>query len=808
MPARVPGSVVDDLWRAGDVADPYVGRNSLALEWIAERAWLYRRTFVVPALGGDERAWLRFDGVDHAARVFLDGRQVARHEGMFVPFEVPAGGDATGAEHELSVLVEPAPPSESQLGRTSRVRVHKSRMSYGWDFCPRLIHQGIWQSVTVVVRGAAWLADVWARPSLADDLSGGRVEVSVSVAGDGKSAASLEARLHDGERTIAVADAAVAGPAVLLTLDVDEPRLWWPNGLGAAAMYQLDVRLVDRDGAVLDTRHVPVGFRRVQLTGNRDAPAAARGYTLTVNGRAVPITGWNWVPLDVLHGVPHPGRLDHLVRLARSAGVNLLRVWGGGLIETRAFYDACDRAGILVWQEFSLSSSGTDSSPATDEAYVSMLRAEAEAIVFLRRNHPSLALWCGGNELEGPGGPLDEDHPVLAMLRDVTSRLDPDRAWLPTSPSGPRFHNRLDVIAVAPDDLHDVHGPWEHQGLRAQYELYDRGTSLLNSEFGVEGMAGRRQVEAIVPDDQRWPATRENPVYRHLGDWWINEPLVQSAFGGRLHDLATLARASRHLQADGLRYAVEATRRRWPRNSGTIPWQFNESYPNAWCTAAVDHRGDPKPAYFGVARAYRPLHVCAAFEGAALGGGDLRAVAWAWSMLTPLPDAVVRASIRGLDGTTLAVAEGRTDRLASAPVAVVEVERAMRPAAEPLVFVDLELLSQGRRVADNRYLFSTGDDFGPLLDVAPATVEVTRRAGPVADAWDLAIRHVAGPAAMGVTIEDGRPYAAAGWAEPSESGFDLLPGECRTVAVRWADAPVGERRLRVSAWNLESIDVA
>ena len=153
-------------------------------------------------------------------------------------------------------------------------------------------------------------------------------------------------------------------------------------------------------------------------------------YTFEVNGRRVYATGWNWVPVDIFDGVPRPEAEAHLLRLARDAHVVLLRVWGGGLIESTSFYDACDRLGIMVWQELSQSSSGTESAPSTDLAFIELLPGETRAIVSARRAHPSLVLWCGGNELADETGPLDElRSPVLASLRDVFATADPDRAW-------------------------------------------------------------------------------------------------------------------------------------------------------------------------------------------------------------------------------------------------------------------------------------------------------------------------------------------------------------------------------------------
>ncbi|HYH94034.1 MAG TPA: glycoside hydrolase family 2 TIM barrel-domain containing protein [Candidatus Saccharimonadales bacterium] len=813
LPARVPGSVVDDLWQAGDVPDPYHERATRSLEWVATRAWLYRRSWDRPKLRGGERAWLRFDGVDHAAHVFVDGVPVARHEGMFTPFEVDLTepllerASAPAAPIALAVVIEPAPDVEPQVGRTSRVRVHKSRMGYGWDFCPRLIHQGIWQSVTAIV-GAVRIVDVWARPRLSDDLADAAVgvEVTVDAPSDG---VQVELQLTDPDEAI-VATGAVAtqrvGPrsAAHAELGIRRPALWWPNGLGRPAIHRLTVRATDHDGNVDETT-VPVGFRTVHLRANPGAPAGARGYSFEVNGRPMYVNGWNWVPTDTMYGVPRPERLAHLLRLAASSGANLLRVWGGGLIETAAFYDTCDRLGLLVWQEFAQSSSGLESRPAEDDAFVQLMTREAEQIVPLRRNHPSLAVWCGGNELQGPDGPLDDGAPVLGALRGVVERLDPDRAWLPTSPSGPRFANTVESIAADPDGLHDVHGPWEHQGLDRHHALYDAGTSLFHSEFGVEGMTNRRSHARLIEPEHRWPATRANAVYRHLGDWWINEPLVQASFGGRLTDLESLRRGSQWLQAEGLRYAVEADRRRAPRQSGAIPWQLNESYPNAWCTSVVDHRGDPKPAFHAVARTYRPTVICAEIDAPVLGGRSAWAVSvWAWSTTGALREAVVRRRLVALDGRIVDEVLGSARFADERPVELLPRDD-LRPAAgEALLMLDLRLESpDGDVAAGARYLLSSGDDLAALLDMPSATVEATAVVDPATpDRWLVRLVHRGGPTAVGVRIEDDRPIECAGWAEVEDGGFHLLPGEHRALAVDWADAASAGRRLVTSGWNV------
>jgi beta-mannosidase len=813
LPATVPGSVVADLWRAGEVADPYVERNSLALEWVPQRAWLYRRTLTMPAddLPPGSRAWLRFEGVDFAAGIFVDGDFIDRHEGMFLPFELDVGDRLrVRGEHELAVIVEPAPVTEPQTGRTSRVRIDKSRMTYGWDFCPRMIHQGIWQPVTLEVCGLARIRDVWARPVIAPDLRYARVlvQIDLDLAANGPVALSAELTGLPG------IDARVAGTVELeagrrttmLELEVRDPTMWWPNGHGASPVGRVVVRVTGLDAAP-DERSVPIGFRTVELAPNEKAPEDARPYSFVVNGRQIHAKGWNWVPHDVLHGVPRPDRIDHLTRLLAHAHVNLVRVWGGGLIETPAFYEACDRRGIMVWQEFIQSSSGIEDTPSLDPAFATMMTREAEQILPLRRNHPSLVLWCGGNELQDDAGPLDDERsPALGALHEVVGRLDPDRAWLPTSPTGRVFHNRLEEIERDPAGLHDVHGPWEHQGLAGQYDLYNRSTSLLNSEFGAEGMTNRRTHEALIPDPgKRWPAGLDNPVYRHLGQWWNNLPLLQASFGGRLGDLESVRRASQRLQADGLRYAIEANRRRAPHNSGSLPWQFNEPYPFAWSTCAVDHRGDPKPAYFAVRRAYAPVAVTARLDRVARNGADcLEAEIWAWSELEPVDDGAVTAQIVDLEGSALAEAAWPVAVTTSHPVHVGTFEAMVGLPPPDLFLLDLRLFDQaGAPRAGSRYLFAGGADFGPLLDLAPA--DVTIDGDRDGDRWTLVLRHDGGPAAIGLIVEDDRSIGDPGWAEVDDSGVDLLPGEQFEIPVEWRDAPVEGRRLRVSAWNVEPL---
>jgi beta-mannosidase len=306
---------------------------------------------------------------------------------------------------------------------------------------------------------------------------------------------------------------------------------------------------------------------------------------------------------------------------------------------------------------------------------------------------------------------------------------------------------------TGPNHDHDVHGPWEHQGLRAHYAHYDTRTSLLHSEFGVQGMTNRRALERLVDEQHRWPPDRTNPVYEHLGAWWNNADFVQEAFGGRIRDVETMRRASQWLQYDGLRYAVEAQRRRWPHCSGTLPWQFDESFPNAWCTSALDWHGEPKPAYWGVARAYRGAPT-AQFATCAWGGeAEVRARVSAPARLVDLDGRVVAESERG------------------------ELAAPLEEFAYDVFLLDL---------GENRYVMSRSDNLAPLLDLPRTTLTFD---GSV-------LRNTGDVAAVGVVLEDARPYEESGWVLFDDNVLDLLPGEERAIQV---EGPVGE--LRIEGWN-------
>jgi beta-mannosidase len=810
----VPGSVHHDLWKLGEIPTPYYERNSLLLEWVPARTWIYKRTFFISEDLRGKRIQLRFEGVDYQAEFFLNGESLGSHTGMFTPalFEV-SGQLQHGGDNLLAVVIEPAPHEQPQVGRTSKVHTHKSRMNYWWDFCPRMIHIGIWDQVALEATETVGIEDVFVRPWLTTDLE--RADISVLTTFDTTQPFNVvvEIMLRYGGEIVArqqTHHSLLAGQNTIeQVVVIEQPHLWWPNGQGEQALYEAEVivwpsgDISDELSAALDRRQTRFGIRKIELMQNENADPGARPYTLVVNGRSVYIKGWNWVPIDVLYGVERPDKLDHLLSLAQRAHVNLLRVWGGGLIEKEAFYRHCDELGILVWQELIQSSSGIDNNPPETPEFVDMMVREAEQIIPRKRNHPSLAIWCGGNELTAaPEKPLDDSHPLLAALKNIIMRLDPGRLWLPTSPTGQVFSNSLDNIERDPSALHDVHGPWEYQGLTQHYELYNRGSSLLHSEFGVEGITNLNTLNATIAPENQWPATLDNPIWQHLGAWWNKQQMWKTVFGD-MADIETLGRATQFIQAEGLRYALEADRRRQYHNSGTLPWQFNEPYPMAACTSAVDYYGQPKPAYYAVAQAYEPLHVSAKFSTLAWAGREqFEAEIWLNnSEETTFSALNLYVKIIGLHGYAHSSWTESFSCAGNSAKQIVTVKWPLAELADAIFFLDICLENSDEAIlSHSRYLFTNTVNLEPLLSIPPTDLKVQKQDN--GDEWVLTLTNAGDLTALCIWLADSRAVGSTGYAYFDTNHFCLFPQETRVVSILWRDVPSSERSLNVGGWNI------
>jgi beta-mannosidase len=361
--------------------------------------------------------------------------------------------------------------------------------------------------------------------------------------------------------------------------------------------------------------------------------------------------------------------------------------------------------------------------------------------------------------------------------------------------------NSLENIENDPSALHDVHGPWEYQGTTRQYELYNRSTSLFHSEFGVEGVTNLKSLNATIAPEHQWPATLDNPIWQHLGAWWNQYPMWQKVFGD-MPDIETLVRATQFLQAEGLRYAVEADQRRKFQNSGTLPWQFNEPYPMATCTSAVDYYGQAKPSYYAVARAYEPLHLSAKFATIAWAGRDsFETEIWLNNFdESAITDAKLSAKLIGLGGTIYNEQVKTIKIEPNCAAHLLGLKFPLDDLKEIVFFFDLRLQDQsGQLLSRNRYPFTNATNLSLLLELPLTQLDVQPTKSD--NDWKITVTNIGSQAAVGIWLQDNRPISADGYIYFEDNHFSLLPNETRAIVCHWQNIPQADRSLSLSAWN-------
>lgn len=601
-PARLPGSVQENLRRDGVIPDWHVGHNSLAIEWVEHRQWMFTTRFTFATAAAPVE--LVAECLDYAGWVLLDGAVVGEFRGAQLPVRVPLGDRLAPGGHELSLVFDLPPEGQGQLGYTSRAREMKPRYSYGWDWCVRVVAIG----AAGVLRLESHPDGRVERPRVSTRTTADLAQGEVVIRGEGDG--ELVVTMRDGATVVATATGPVDGT---LVLNVPRPKLWWPNGEGAQPLYALRIE-ARRGGVVGEVWDLDVGFKHIEWRPCAGAPADALPWLCVVNGRPIFLQGVNWTPVRMCYQDVTVVEVERLAGIYRELGCNLLRVWGGGYLESPAFYAACDRAGLLVWQEFPLSSSGLDSNPPEDGAFVTQVTAVARHYLRARQHHASLLQWCGGNELQievpWQGGqrrnPLTLQHRLLAALDELVRQEDPAHRFLPTSPYGPRFHSAREEFGQGLH--HEVHGPWgldafPGEGDWERYWIDD--DSLFRGETGVGGASRAELIWKYSGGEATWPP--DSAYWRHASGWWTQWDRLKDKFAHAKPPAALqeFTDYTRREQAEKLVFAIRAKKAQFPRCGGFLIWMGHDAFPCLANTSIVEFDHVLKPAALAVAEVFK-----------------------------------------------------------------------------------------------------------------------------------------------------------------------------------------------------------
>jgi beta-mannosidase len=623
IPATVPGNVELDLLAAGRIAEPSVGNNIYDLVKYEDQRWFYRRRFASPAVRDSQRVVLRFDGLDCLGTIFLNGRQVGTTDNMFIPHEFDVTALlATSGENELVVRIDsavlagrkhqPAPGELAHSVNWESLPIRKAPHMYGWDIMPRLVSAGLWRDVSLRVQEAThWRSVYWTTLAADPAKRTATVMVDWDFATDRADVQPLRVFVTVGRDGQAVhrSEHAVLGTHGRARISLENVDLWWPRGYGAPNLYDAVVVLADADDAVLDRHTCRIGLRTVQLRRTDiTTPEHPGEFLFVVNGEPIFVKGTNWVPLDGFHS-RDPQHLSAAFAMLVDLNCNMVRCWGGNVYESQAFFNLCDRHGVMVWQDFAMA---CWIYPQSD-AFAGQIRREAEAIVPLLRNHPSLALWSGNNEIDeshewaGLGVDPNTDRLSREVLPAVVRRLDPVRPYLPSSPyRSPAFVTAGGHHHLKPED--HLWGP--RDDFKGRY--YTSSPAHFASEIGYHGCPDRASLEQMMEPGHVWPwqdneqwlthCVRPLPgftLYNYRIPLMANQIAV--LFGEVPDDLDQFILASQASQAEALKFFIERFRQDKFRRTGILWWNLRDGWPEI-SDAIVDYYGRRKLAYHYVRR--------------------------------------------------------------------------------------------------------------------------------------------------------------------------------------------------------------
>jgi len=635
--AEVPGTVHTDLLELGDIQNPYYRLNDQEMQWIGETDWEYRKSFTATQeLLDQENIELCFDGLDTYATVLFNGDTVLSANNMHRRWRVDIKplirtGDNDLIVHFKNVFDTDMPKYEAaayklmsydnndQADIKLNMYARKAGFTYGWDWGPRLITSGIWRPVFL---------EAWTGPRIAstridqNTLSAemAEIEVVIDVTSSIATDAEVTVTIDKTGQTLNFSRALLAGKQQLrFPLEIDNPQLWWTHDLGDQALYTFDVVLNTEIATTSSSART--GLRAIEI--RRDADEWGRSMEVVLNGIPVFMKGANYIPQDNFLPRVTEDRFRELIGSAKDVGMNMLRVWGGGVYQEDIFYDLCDEEGLLIWQDYMFACAMYPD----DEAFLENVQAEVLDNTERLYNHPSIALWCGNNEVEiswyawGWRGLYDEEtqakyeptmlHLFRELIPQTKAMIDSTRYYHATSPNA--------GYGDSPYQNGDAHywGVWHNHH---PFENYREHVGRFNSEFGFQSYPSAQTVaqftksedhsvhSPVMLNHQRcWTDGREDKEYsnRLISMYMDRHFRAPKSFEDTLY-------VSQLLQAKGVGEAVDIHRRMKPYSMATLFWQINDIWPvTSW--SSIDYYGRWKALHYGLKTAYAPTLI--SFEG-------------------------------------------------------------------------------------------------------------------------------------------------------------------------------------------------
>jgi beta-mannosidase len=614
LPAKVPGVVHTDLLRNKLIPDPYDSDNEASLQWIGETGWEYMKTF---QYAEEKFAWRHIDlvckGLDTYANVYLNDSLILVADNMFREWYVDIKRFLHIGPNTLRIqfpAVQETVAREyaklpNKLPGDERVVARKAAYHFGWDWGPKFLTSGVWRSIYIREwQSVNFLGIQFIQKNLTDSIANMVAQVTMFAELDDPA----EIRLFiDTTEILRQPISLVQGPNVVRgEFAIPRPKKWWPFGSGDQFLYNFGYE-VRFNGQIIAKGRQRIGLRTIELVQEPDS--LGKSFYFLVNGKPVFAKGANYIPQDNFLPRVKDSAYRELIRDVRAANMNMLRVWGGGIYEDDLFYDLCDENGIMVWQDFMFACAMY---PGSKE-FFDNIRNEAIQNVVRLRKHPSIAVWCGNNEIdEGwknwgwqkqygynaeDSARIYRDYRMIftSILPNVVRKFDTARAYIATSP----LHGWGRPESLTEGDSHYWGVWWGKQPFTA----YNEKVGRFMSEYGFQGFPDISTIRRFTkPADRVLGSPVMKAHQKHpTGFELIDDQLLREYRKPR--DFESYVYVSQLLQARGIIGAIEAHRRHQPYCMGTLFWQLNDCWPGiSW--SARDKFGKKKALFHALPQAY------------------------------------------------------------------------------------------------------------------------------------------------------------------------------------------------------------
>ena len=736
--AVVPGTIHTDLIANKLIEDPFYRTNEEQLKWIDKKDWEYATVLnITTEEFAKNNIVLNFEGLDTYADVYLNEKLILQANNMFRTWEVNIKPVVKLGENSLRVLLHspinkgldlldaspygyPANNDQSQMGglgdKIVSVFTRKAGYHYGWDWGPRLVTSGIWRPVTLKAWNEIRITDSYIKqPKVTKETASLVADVTVKI--DAPFSGSIQVFNPKTKEvyTSSKFDFKAGLQTLSLPFTIKNPKLWWSKGLGDPNLYQFDIVVSDKNNTTIGKKEVTTGLRSIKLIREKDSVGAS--FLFELNGVRVFIKGANYIPNDSF--LPRVTKADYqkVIKDATDANMNMLRVWGGGVYEEDYFYKLCDENGLLVWQDFMFACSMYPG----DATFLANIKQEAIDNVTRLRNHPSIALWCGNNEInsawhyysEGGWGwkekytkPQQEvlQKTYLDIFQEILPNVIADYTagdiYWPSSPQAgydPQDHAGYENTS---GDMH-YWGVWHGQH---PFEDFEKYKARFMSEYGFQSFPDFETVKKYtIPEDYNIESKVMSSHQRSgIGNLRIKE--YMELYYKMPTDFEDYLYRSQVLQARALKIAIEAHRGAMPYCMGTMYWQLNDCWPVAsWSSTDYYHKW--KAGHYTIKKAYEPLIITAKEEGDKI---EIKGIS---DLLTD-SKGVLKLSVFDFSGKELFSKTANVNVLLNASTKILEIERAtlLGKNDSKKVVLKLEFSNGNKVVAENLFYFEKPKD--------------------------------------------------------------------------------------------------